>query len=203
MKDMSIQREHLTLILSITVMTLLSLNFTANHTLRAPFELRFLVSGSLFFILSLYLRFLPYAVTPVYRALYRIAVVMTFWAFGLFLYPTPGLVLYLIVLPAYYFLYRIEVKQTVQQEDLVACGMLLALTVLAYIQQQPMSIIFFGHRHVTWDDYYKNAPVLILAGIGFLRLNKTIGWQGVYSMGTIILMAGCILVGGALYATDG
>ena len=195
MRDTSIQREHLTLILSIAVMALLSLNFTADHTLSKPFELRFIVGGTLYLVLSLYLRFLPYSVTPLYKALYRIAVVMALWAFGLFLYPTPDLILYLIALPAFYFLYRIEVKKNIQPEDLAACGMLLTLAVLAYLQQQPVNILFFGQRLFSWDGYYRNAPLLILAGIGFLRLNKYTKWQGVYPAGMILFMSGIILTG--------
>ncbi len=195
MKNLSTQREHLALLLSIVVMTLLGLNFVAHHIISQPFELRFLVSGSLLAIVTLYLRYLPPVVNHLYKALYRVAAVMTFWSFGFFLFPIPGLSLYLISFPAFYFLYRIEVKKTVQDEDLIACGLLLALGTLIYFQQHHFNMLLFDQKEFDWADCFRNAPLLMLIGVGAMRLHKHTEWHGVCLLGTILLLAGTVLTG--------
>lgn len=193
MKSLTACRENLSLVLSMLVLGMINMNFVVSHRIDHPFELRFAVSGCILAAMTLYYRFLPSTITALHRALYRISAVMTFWAFGFFLFPTPKLVLYLITLPAFYFLYRIEVKKTVPDEDLIACGTLLALGTLLYILHQPLQVILFTQSSFSWSNYYTHAPVLILTGIGYLRLHRHAGRQELCLLGSIIFFAGIVL----------
>jgi len=196
--NLSRQREILSLFLSVCVMTLLSLNFVENHTIGKAYELRFLLSGSLLAMLTMYLRFIPPVVNHLVKALYRLAAVMSFWSFGFFVFPAPDFILYLISFPAFYFLFRIEIKQEIQTEDLIAGGFLLALGTFLYIQQQPLKILLFDQREFLSYDYYRNAPLLILFGIGFMRLHKHSQWRGLSLLGTLLFLSGLVLTGSLL-----
>jgi len=193
LNNLSVQRKNLALLLCIVVMILLSLNFVSHHTLNKPFELRFMVSGILLFTLTIYLRYLTPVVNHLYKALYRIAAVMTFWSFGFFIFPTPSLILYLISFPAFYFLFRIEIKNEIQTEDLISCGFLLGLGTLIYLYQQPLQILLFDQQVFSGVDYFKNAPLLMLTGAGYMRLHKHGSWPGLCLLGTVLFLAGTIL----------
>ena len=104
------------------------------------------------------------------------------------------MVLYLIPLPGFYFLFRIEVKKTKVTEDILAAGILLALGTFLYIQQRPLQMILFPGQPFDWINYYIHSPVIIIMGLGFLRLRKYSGWRGLSLVGTILITIGTILI---------
>ena len=186
--------EQIGVFLALSILVLLTLNFTQFAKLVQAFEFRFLFSGAILGLTALFLRFGLTRTLPLHRAAYRIATVMTFWSLGVFLLPYPHTLLYLIVLPALFYLYRIEIRGAqALVEDLVACGILLGLGTLLYLQQQPLQVILFPDLNFQWTDYYFNAPVMIVIGLGFIRLNKHTSWTGFCLLGTVLLLAGLVL----------
>lgn len=193
-KHLSVQREKTAVLLSILVMCLLTVNFLKSHHLSEPFEIRFLVSSGILLLVCFFFRFCLAEVTPLTRSLYRISVVMAFWSFCFFLFPFPDMVLYLIPLPGFYFLFRIETKEAKRAEDTLAAGILLAMGTFLYIQQRPLQAVLFPDQPFDWINYYIHSPVVILMGTGFLRLNKHSDWKGLSILGTILITIGSILL---------
>jgi len=119
---------------------------------------------------------------------------MAFWSFCFFLLPFPDIVLYLIPLPGFYFLFRIENKKTKITEDTLAAGILLAMGTFLYIQQRPLQAVLFPGQPFDWSNYYIHSPVVILMGTGFLRLNRHSDWKGLCILGTVLITIGTILI---------
>jgi hypothetical protein len=118
---------------------------------------------------------------------------MFFWSLGLYFIPYPQYLLYLIALPAVFFLYRVEVKANKRNEDIYTLGLMLALTTFLYIQQQPLQVILFPDLAFSWTSYFTNALVMVFTGIGFIRLQRWLGWSGLAIIGTILTVLGLIL----------
>ncbi|CCK79448.1 hypothetical protein [Desulfobacula toluolica] len=197
-KHLSVQREKTAVFLSIIVMCLLTVNFFKSHHLSEPFEIRFVVSSVILLLVCFFFRFCLTAVTPLIRSLYRISVVMAFWSFCFFLFPFPNMVLYMIPLPGFYFLFRIETKEAKRVEDALAAGILMAMGTFLYIQQRPLQAVLFPDQPFDWINYYIHSPVVILMGTGFLRLSKHSDWKGLSILGTLLITTGSILLSGYL-----
>lgn len=194
MTDMAKQLEHLSVCLAVTVVALLPLNFVIAHHLEQPFETRFLLSGVMLLSVAVYLRFLVIQVGPLHRAVYRVATTMAIWSLGFYFLPYPVTILYLVAAPAGFFLCRIEVKgPAARDEDIIAAGVLLGLTVLLYCQQQALQVLLFRDAVFDWSSFYRNAPVMVLVGIGFVRLQKRAAWHGLASLGLLFLLTGVVL----------
>lgn len=194
-KGLSAHRENTSVVLSIFVMIMLTMNFAMAHRLTAPFELRFLISSIILGLIALFYRFgfAATAITPLHRSLYRITLVMAFWSLCFFFLPFPNMVLYLIPLPGFYFLFRIETKKTKIMEDVIATGTLFALGTFLYIQQRPLQAVLFPEQSFDWINYYIHSPVIIFLGFGFLRLNTHSDWKGLNLLGMILIIAGAVL----------
>ena len=194
MTAMAKQLEHLSVFLAIAVVTLLPLNFVIAHHLEQPFETRFLLSGVMLLSVALYLRFLVTQVGPLHRAVYRVATTMAIWSLGFYFLPYPAVILYLVVAPAGFFLFRIEIKgSAARDEDIIAAGVLLGLAALLYCQQQALQVLLFRDAVFDWSSFYRNAPVMVLVGIGFVRLQKRALWHGLAFLGLLCLLIGTVL----------
>lgn len=195
--------EALCVALGLGVIGLLALNFTLSHDLELGSRIRFVVSGSLLGLVALFFRFALREVKELHRAAYRIATTFMLWSLAYALVPYPGTFLYLLVLPAFYFLYRIEVKEAGKEglkEDQVAAGILLAIGAGLYFEQQPLQVVLFPGSPFDWQDYYRNAPVLAMVGLGFLRLNRRIRWTGLATLGAVFVLVAAVL--GAAWLSD-
>lgn len=182
--------------LGISIVILLCLNFTILHNLTDLPRIRFITSGLILGMVALFFRFGLPEITPLYRAFYRIAVTIMIWSFGLSLFPYPSLFLYLIFIPALYFAYRIEVKaakNALITEDQVAEGILLSIVACLYFEQQPIQMFFFPETAFNWLSYYTNAPLLVLTGLGMMRLNKMSNWKGLCILGSCFFLIGLVL----------
>ena len=171
-----------------------TLSFVTAHQLEAPFQARFLVSAVLLGLTASFLRWGPRRIETVHRALYRIATTMMLWSIGLYFAPYQSWILYLILAPGLFFLFRIEVKAAKsQREDLAAAGILFALTVFLFVQLQPLQLLLFPDEAFHWNRYYLDAPVLMIAGLGLMRLHKHATWPGLCLLGSILAAAGAVL----------
>lgn len=192
------QTREISVLLALMVIVLLSVSFVSNHTPGSAFDLQFGLSGLMLIVVALFFRFLIKKVTPLHKAAYRIAVVMAIWAFGLYVFPYPRLAIYLITAPGFYFLLRIEVKgEKRQKEDLIAAGALLSLGVFLYIFQQPMYMVLFPEQSFAPDFYrnqfYSNAPLMLLVGPGLMRLRRHIHWPGLSVLGAALFIMAAVI----------
>jgi len=188
--------EHISVFLCASILCILTINFTLAHDLVHVARARFLLDVFMLGGVSLFLRYALTQVAPFHRALYRISTTMVIWSLGCFLFPYPQTLLYWIVLPAFYFLYRIEVKSAQGQaktEDKVACGLVLALGAFLYVEQQPFQVLLFANQNFSWIKFYHNSPVILLVGVGFIRLHKHANWPGLILVGILFSLAGVIL----------
>jgi hypothetical protein len=119
---------------------------------------------------------------------------MAIWSLGFYFLPYPAVILYLVVAPAGFFLFRIEVKgSAARDEDIIAAGVLLGLAALLYCQQQALQVLLFRDVVFDWSSFYRNAPVMVLVGIGFVRLQKRAVWDGLAFLGLLCLLIGTVL----------
>ncbi|GEM_PF-3950276 len=195
-KGLSVHRENVSVFLSILVVLILTTNFVTAHQLTQPHELRFLVNSIILGLIALFLRFglMSVAILPLHRSLYRTALVMSFWSLCFYFMPFPNMVIYLIPLPGFYFLFRIESKKTRIEEDIIATGVLFAFGTFLYTQQQPLQAVLFPGQSFDWINYYSHSPVIILLGVGFLRLNKHSNWKGLTILGVLLVIFGAVLL---------
>ncbi len=195
-----LQLENICVFLALCIIALVSMSFSLDHQVTDPFEHRFLVSGAFLGAVALYLRFQLVHVFSYHRAIFRIAITMMLWSLGLYFFPYPHLMLYLIALPAVYFLARMEFyKGRALVEDQVAAGVLLGLGAFLYLQQQPLQVILFPDAPASdWTSYYRNAPVMIIIGLGFVRLHKHTRWTGLCLFGSLLFLIGLTLWGSVL-----
>ena len=117
--------DRLSVLLGLGVIVLVGLNFTLRHDLATGSRIRFLVSGGLLALVALYFRLDVKRLDDLRRAAYRVATTLMLWSLGYALFPYPQTFLYLLILPALFFLFRLEVKARAgreRQEDLVASG---------------------------------------------------------------------------------
>ncbi len=186
--------EQFALSLCLVILCLCGLSFTLNHQLSLHYELRFLYSGTVLLLTSLFFRFGFNSIQPLHRAGYRLAVVMMMWSIGFYFFPFPNAILYLVTIPALYFLVRVEIKkQAAPKEDLIAVGILLGLAIFLYLQQQPLRLMLFDNPPVDWSVYYANAPCMLIVGLAFLRFQYWVKWDGLALIGTLILFMAAIL----------
>ena len=175
--------------LTLMLLALIGFSFALSHQLDSEREFRFLFSGIVLLLSALYLRFGLDRVSPLHRAGYRIAVIMMAWAVGLYFFPYPQAVLYLVIVPGFYFLLRIEVKRhKAPNEDKVACGILFLLAILLYVQQQPLQTLLFGARDFDWTYYYHQAPIMVLLGCALTRFQRWLPWDGLATIGMLIIL---------------
>jgi len=191
--------ENVSVFLAMMVISIAMINFLLSHQLTDHHETRFLFSGAILAIIALFLRFAISIVQPLHRATYRVSLVMFFWSIGIYLFPYPHYLLYLISLPTLFFIYRLEVKQELApQEDRIALGILLTLTTFLYLQQQPLQAILFPDLPFHWDSYFRNAPVILLTGLALLRLQKWVRWPSLLVIGATLTIVGLSLSLGML-----
>ncbi|WP_444996602.1 hypothetical protein [Aliikangiella sp. IMCC44359] len=189
--------EQIAVTLTLAILTLTSLNFALSSQLQEQHENRFIFSAVILALSTLYLRFGINQISALHQAGYRIAVVMMTWAVGLYFFPYPNTVLYLIIIPGFYFLYRIEIKkEQAIRADKTAAGLLFLLAVFLYIQQQPLQAILFEGNPFNWSIYYQNAPGILLVGLALIRFQKWLHWDGIATVGTLI-----VIIAGTLSAT--
>lgn len=191
------QLEQLSTALGLGVLGLLGLNFTLSHDLGDASRMRFVVSGVLLALVTLFFRFAVQEVSDLHRAAYRVAATLTFWSFGFAFLPYPRIFLYLGILPAIFFLYRAEAKAAdgkAHRDDVVAAGLLFALGAVLYFEQQPLRVVFFPDEAFDWRDYYLNAPVLLIAGLGFVRLPRRGGFAGLCLVGVLFVELALVLL---------
>ncbi len=188
--------ERLSLFLGIGVIALLGLNFTLAHDLAAATRVRFLVSGGLLALVALYFRLAIREVEDLHRAAYRVATTLAIWSLAYALLPYPRTFLYLVILPAVFFALRAEVRGTAgapNQADLLAAGLLYAIGIILYFEQQPLQVVFFSESTFDWRAYYWNAPVLGVLGVGLLRLSRWTAWRGLALLGTVFVWLAVVL----------
>ena len=204
MNTLGLQLERTSLYLCGLIMSLLAISFWSSHLVASNLEPRFLLGAVLLGLTSLYLRFAITRVESIHRALYRIATIMMFWAGGLYFLPYPKWVLLLLSLPAFFFFYRMEVKQSnTPQEDKIAAGLMLALSAFFYVQQQPMHQVLFPTVSFDRALYYQNAPLAVLIGLGLMRLQHHLHWSGLALIGLLMVfvssaLSGSLALGGAM-----
>ncbi|MFT5083931.1 MAG: hypothetical protein ACI9Y1_001983 [Lentisphaeria bacterium] len=187
MNILSRSMEQLALAMTIAILGLICLSFALSHQLDNAHEFRFLYSGLVLSLCCLYLRYGIRDIGPLHRAGYRIAVVMMLWAIGLYFFPYPNTVIYLVTIPGFYFLFRIEIKgDKAKREDIIAAGILFVFSVFLYIQQQPLQIILFETSDFNWDIYYHNAPCIFFVGLALIRMQHWVHWDGIATIGTLI-----------------
>jgi len=194
MTPYSKQIEQIISLFTLFILALTSISFLRAPNLSLPFENRFIVSGIILGVIALILRFTLSEVSPLHRATYRIATVMALWAAGFYFFPYPDISLYIIGLPGFYFLFRVELKQQMALvEDKIAAGLLFGLAVLLYTQQQPLQILLFNKLIFDWQNYYHNAPILIMCGLGIMRLHRHSEWRALCLVGSLVFLTGIIL----------
>ncbi len=189
--------ERLALCLGIGVIALLGLNFTLAHDLETATRVRFVVSGVLLALVALYFRLAIRRVEDLHRAAYRVAMTLTIWSLTYALFPYPRTFLYLVILPAVFFALRAEVKAAAEgrppQADLLAAGLLYAIGIVLYFEQQPLQVVFFPESTFDWRAYYWNAPVIGVLGVGLLRLSRWTAWRGLVLLGTVFVLLALVL----------
>jgi hypothetical protein len=183
--------------LGVLVIGLLCVNFLVAHQIGEATRLRFVFSASVLGCTALYFRFLIAAALPLHRAAYRIAVTMMFWSLGYAVFPYPETFLYLALVPAFVFLIAVEIKSTRGREiraDVAAAGLLFALVLTGYAEQQPIRILLFPGSDFDWDVYYAQAPILLLCAIGLARLGRWSDWKGLGLTGVLVFLGGLELL---------
>lgn len=194
MNMLSRSMEQIAIALSLLILSLTALNFALSSQLQDKLEVRFLFSAVVLGLCALYLRFSLQQVTALHRAGYRIALVMMSWAAGLYFFPYPNAVLYLVIIPGLYFLYRIEIKtQLAPMEDKIAAGLLFLLAIFLYIQNQPLQAVLFDNHLFDWHSYYQNAPAALLVGLALIRFQKWLAWDGIATLGSLIVLIAATL----------
>lgn len=194
MKFISTKIAHINVVIIILMILMTCASFITAHHVSASFEFRFLFSALLLTACSLYLRFLTPSVETIHRVLYRITTVFAIWSIGFYFVPSADAVLYLVMIPGYFYLFRAEMKPHHQaREDILVAGVLFAITAFLYVQQQPLRIILFPQDAFIWIDYLKHAPALFLSGLGFIRLQKHVKWKGLALLGCVLLLSGLVL----------
>ncbi len=181
--------EQVSVVLALGILILVGLSFSLSHQLEDSYENRFLFSGIILGITTLYFRFSLTHISALHRAAYRVSVVMMAWAIGLYFFPYPDAIIYWVTLPGFYFLYRIESKaENVLEEDKIAAGILFILAIFLYIQQQPLQILLFENFEFDWQSYYLNAPAMALISLALIRFQFWVNWDGIAIFGTLILI---------------
>jgi len=166
--------------LSLLLMVALSVNLAIFHDIGSSSQTRFLFSGALLVGLTFFLRFGLKRIEILQKTTYRIALVMMLWSFSFYFFSSQDWVLSVISLPAFYFLWRVEMKsESKVSEDVVSAGILLCLGSLLYIQQQPLKVLLYPEIDFQWQNYFKHSWLLIGLGVGYLRLNHRLHWPGI------------------------
>ncbi|MBT4838350.1 MAG: hypothetical protein HON94_13500 [Methylococcales bacterium] len=190
--------EKFSVLLSVLVLLIACLSFLSNHQISSTMEPRFLVSATTLGLVLIFLRFAIVDIQPLHRALYRVTTVMVIRSVCFYFFPSPNAILYLISAPAFYYLLRIEITKNANHEDMIAVGILLTLSLLLYVQQQPLQVLLFPQAEFVWENYYQHAGLLILIGLTLMRLQKWSNWPDLALLGSVVFLTGLTLSGSYL-----
>lgn len=194
MRLLLVPSERFSTYLALGVMSLLVLNFLTAYQISQPLEPRFLFSGLLLGFTAIFLRFGLSEIRFLHKASYRIATVMALWSLGFFIFPYPNVIIYLLALPGFYFLFRIEVKaENRTDEDLAAAGLLFLIALFLFVEQQPLHVLLFPQVTFTNLGYHYNAPAIIAIGVGIIRLQRWLPWPGLAFTGLLCIYLGSVL----------
>jgi hypothetical protein len=180
--------------LAVAILSLLALNFLTAYQINQSFEPRFLFSGLLLACTAIFLRYGLGEIRMLHRASYRVATVMALWSLGFFIFPYPNIIIYLLVFPGFYFLFRIEMKGEMSTDDDIAAALILfVIALFLYVEQQPLHVLLFPNLIFDEFGYYSNAPAIVAIGIGLIRLQRWLAWPGLALTGLL-----CVYFGGVL-----